>query len=262
MPVSYMHFKFQPFLVLMLLGIFNHISQGQGEELDELLRKYPAKDYFFIKKKRGSTNWFNSKQIEILSSKEEEQTQKALTDALNEFIIEGNPILKNHQIEYWGLKEFHWSIRDTNGLTNDVLTVKKIDLGNLYLQRIKKKYKDIKLSLSQKDLTNINKYNFNSGLYRKAESKLNSILIDEELLLKISPSLLLKDEEIVLQKESINKSINDLKSKYIVGTKVINTTRQQKTDTLFQNLTKILNSFKGYLNTQGQQLKYLSTSPN
>jgi hypothetical protein len=257
-----MLFKFKTILVLIILGVFNQISQGQESELDELLRKYPSKEYFFIKKKRGSTNWFNSKQIEILSSKEEEKTQKALTEALDEFIIEGNPILKKHQIEYWGLKEFHWSIRDNNDLTNDVLTVKKIDLGNLYLQRIKKKYKDIKLSLSQKDLTNINKYNFNSGLYRKAESKLNSIIIDEELLLKIAPSLLFKDEEIVLQKESINKSINDLKSKYIVGTKVLNVNRQQKTDTLIQNLNKLFNSFKGYLNTQGQQLKYLTTSPN
>ena len=132
-------------------------------------------------------------------------------------------------------------------------------MGEQYLQRIKKKYKDILVSFNQKNSINIKKYYFDAELFLAAETKLKSILIDEELLLKIYPNLLLKDEEINLDKESINRTINELKSTYIKGQSAMNNRMQARADSIFNKIGKSFKSLGNYINSQSRQLQYRIT---
>ena len=242
-------------LIYFVFGI-SSISYCEEDTLEELLLKYDKKEFFVIRKIRDSKGLFNKTQNLVLSDKQEITKQKELTEVLDNEIKDKNPQLKKIDIEYWGLKEYHWGVKDKNGYLHDLLIVNKGELGKSYLQRIKKKYKDILASFTQKNTTNVKKYYFSADLFDNAESRLASILIDEEILLKISPNLLLKDEEVSLDKESINRTINELKSTYIKGQNALNSKMQAKTDTIFKKLGQSLKSFGNYINTQSQQIQY------
>jgi len=249
-----MNSKFQYLLFIYLIFGGSYLSLGEEKSLEEFLIKYNVKEYLVIRQKRDFKNWYTPKQSIILSNKEETKVQEKLTKEMDFLIKDNNPMLKRVDIEYWGLKEFFMGVKDKNGSLHDILVVNKLELGSKYYQRIKKKNSDILMSLTQKDQSNINKYNFSSDLFSNAESKLNSNIIDEELLLKISPNLIINDQEISLQKESINRTINELKSTYIKGQNAFNSKMQVKTDSLINKLGKSLKAVGNFINTQSQQL--------
>jgi hypothetical protein len=254
-----MNSKYLLFLLLFIFIFVSNEAYCENYTLDEFLKKYSLKDYFIVRQKREFIHWFSPKQSEILTKKKEKKIQQELSNEMDGYIKDNNPMLNKLDIEYWGLKEFHLGVQDQHGSLHDILVINKKELGEQYLQRIKKKYKDILVSFNQKNSINIKKYYFDAELFLAAETKLKSILIDEELLLKIYPNLLLKDEEINLDKESINRTINELKSTYIKGQSAMNNRMQARADSIFNKIGKSFKSLGNYINSQSRQLQYRIT---
>jgi hypothetical protein len=200
-------------LYLILVFFFcAQLAWGQEMRLDTYLSPYNTSDFFIVRKVRPvPKKQKNSSEIFT-----EEEIQKKLLETLNQTIKESNPILRSHSIEYWGLLEYKMGLIGMNDELVDVLTVNKQELGSRILQRIKKQYRDINLSLSLKEDASLENTNQVKSIFQDVEKRLSSIGIEEELLLKVAPNLIEKDSEIEMLKETISKSKNQLRSLFDV----------------------------------------------
>lgn len=199
-------------VLTILLITSSQLAWGQEIRLDTYLNPYNSSDFFIVRKVRPvPKKQKNSSEINT-----EEEIQKKLLETLNQIIKESNPILRTHSIEYWGLLEYKMGLKGMNDELVDILTVNKQELGSRILQRIKKQYRDINLSLSLKEDANLENTNQVKSIFQDVEKRLNSISIEEELLLKVAPNLIDKDSEIEMLKETISKSKNQLRSLFDV----------------------------------------------
>ncbi len=200
-------------LYLILVFFFcAQLAWGQEMRLDTYLSPYNTNDFFIVRKVRPVPK----KQKNSSEVFTEEEIQKKLLETLNQTIKESNPILRSHSIEFWGLLEYKMGLKGMNDELVDVLTVNKQELGSRILQRIKKQYRDINLSLSLKEDASLENTNQVKSIFQDVEKRLSSIGIEEELLLKVAPNLIEKDSEIEMLKETISKSKNQLRSLFDV----------------------------------------------
>ena len=193
-----------------LIGI-SQLAWGQNNEVEEYLAGFNINDHFIVRKTRPETK--KRKSEDIIS---EDDIKKRLLEQLNQNIKESNPILKNHSIEYWGLLVFKLDLKGKGDAIIDVLTVNKQELGSRIKLRIIKQYDNIMSSLSLKEEARLENTNQVKAIFQEVELKRNAIEVEEELLLKIAPNLLIGDEEIKAKKEDIHKSVNELRSKFDV----------------------------------------------
>lgn len=196
-------------IYLFLIGI-SQFSWAQATEVDRYLASYNTTDHFIVRKIRPEVK--KRKSEDILN---EEDIKKRLTEQLSQNIKESNPILRNHTIEYWGLLEFKFDLKGKGDEIYDVVTVEKQELGKLIKLRIIKEYDNIMSSLSLKEEARLENTNQVKAIFQDVERRKSAIDIEEELLLKIAPNLL-NDQEIKAKKEDINKSKNELRSKFDV----------------------------------------------
>lgn len=194
--------------LILLLSSISQLSWGQEMSVDTYLMLYNSSDHFIVRKVRPTPKR-NKNSSESLS---DEEIQKKLLETLNQTIKESNPILRSHSIEYWGLLEYKMRLKGNNGELVDVLTINKQELGSRIIQRIKKQYRDINLSLSLKEGATLENTNQVKSIFQDVEKRLIAISVEEELLLKVAPNLIEKDYEIVMLKETISKSKNELRS--------------------------------------------------
>ena len=152
-------------LILLLLSI-SQLSWGQEMSVDTYLIPYNSSDHFIVRKVRPTPKR-NKNSSESLS---DEEIQKKLLETLNQTIKESNPILRSHSIEYWGLLEYKMRLKGNNDELVDVLTINKQELGSRILQRIKKQYRDINLSLSQKEGTTLENTNQVKSIFQEVEN--------------------------------------------------------------------------------------------
>ncbi len=190
----------------------SQLAWGQEMRLDTYLNPYNSSDFFIVRKVRPAPK----RQKNYSDIITEEEIQKKLLETLNQTIKESNPILRSHSIEFWGLLEYKMGLKGMNDELVDVLTVNKQELGSRILQRIKKQYRDINLSLSLKEDASLENTNQVKSIFQDVEKRLSSIGIEEELLLKVAPNLIEKDSEIEMLKETISKSKNQLRSLFDV----------------------------------------------
>jgi len=200
------------FVVFFAIISLSQSAFCQNVEIDSYLSNYNMNDFFIVRKIRPNVKKQRNN-LEVLTV---EEIQKKMIETLSQNIKESNVKLKGHSIEYWGLLEFKMGLKGSDDNLVDVLTVNKQELGKRILARIKKQYTDIKLSLSLKENGNLENTNQVQALFQDVEKKLSLIEIEEELLLKVAPDLIDKENILENLKEDISKSKNELRSKFNV----------------------------------------------